>query len=149
MTLLAACASHKAAKVGAAGTVLTGRPLPSGLMSARRACSLVLTRPRGSYAGIKQVHLVLTTYAKGEPLESRGDYSAGTPAQTLVWVVEVHAKAINMAFSVPPGVHPPIATDYAVVMNAKTGRITDSSIGRDWPLPMGRVGTLISLSARC
>ncbi len=145
--LLAACGSHKVTATG--GTTGVGESLPVGVMSAHRACSLVLKRPRGTFVGIKQVHLVLTTYAKGEPVESHGDYSAGTPPQTLVWVVEVHAKAIHVAFSVPPGTRPILTTDYSVVMNAKTGLISDSGLGRDWPLPLWRVGTMISLAGRC
>jgi hypothetical protein len=49
----------------------------------------------GFFTGPERVHLVLTSYAKGEPVESQGDISSGMPPQTLVWVVEVHAKAIH------------------------------------------------------
>jgi hypothetical protein len=147
--LLAACGqSPRGANDQARGVAYMAKPLPRGVMSALRACALVLKRPaKGTFVGVKQVHLVLTTYAKGEPLESQGDYSAGPP-RALVWVVEVHAKAIHVDYSVPSG-HPKPGTDYSVVMNAKTGRISDLGIGNGWPLPMWKVGTMIALSARC
>jgi hypothetical protein len=70
--------------------------LPTGVMSAARACRQVVDRAsRGFFIRVERVHLVLTTYAKGEPVESQGDISSGMPHRTLVWVVEVHAKAIN------------------------------------------------------
>jgi hypothetical protein len=122
-------------------------------MSAAQACHLVVNRP-GFYTGIEQVHLVLTTYAKGEPVESEGDTSSGMPPQTLVWVVEVHAKAIHWNHSessMPSGVkaknYP--NTDYSVVMNARTGLGSDAGECRCWPLPLGTVGTLVSLPPSC
>jgi hypothetical protein len=81
------------------------------------------------------------------------------PDDTLVWVVEVHAKAINWNHSEPlvtiPHGHPtttttpPPDTDYSVVMNAQTGRGTDSGECRCWPLPLSKVGTVVSLPAEC
>jgi hypothetical protein len=47
------------------------------------------------------VHLVLTTYAKGEPIQSQGDISHGMPPRALAWIVEVHASAIHWNHSVP------------------------------------------------
>src|SRR5260221_13740129 len=47
---------------------------PPRAMSAARACRLVVTRaPRGFFAHVERGHLVLTTYAKGQPVESHGD----------------------------------------------------------------------------
>jgi hypothetical protein len=60
-------------------------PLPAGVMSARHACELVVGRSNtGFFTDVEQVHLVLTTYAKGEPVESKGDISSGMATQTWV-----------------------------------------------------------------
>jgi hypothetical protein len=76
--------------------------LPPGVMPATQACRLVTGRePRGFFTHIEQVHLVLTTYAKGEPIESQGDISTGMAPRTLVWVVEVHARTIHWDHSAP------------------------------------------------
>ena len=126
--------------------------LPHGVMSAGDACRLVLPRHHGTFfQGIERVHLVLTTYARGEPVESGGDISYGMPPDTLVWVVEVHAKRINWNHSVPFGYKPPKKpyTDFSVVMNARTGVGTDSGECRCWPLPLGTLGDLISLPPNC
>ncbi len=123
-----------------------------GVMLAAQACRLVVGRaPRGFFTHIERVHLVLTTYAKGEPIESRGDISSGMPPGTLVWVVEVHAKAISWNHSRPAGYVPPAqpGTDYSVVMNARTGQVSDSGECRCWPLPLSQAGPVISLPARC
>jgi hypothetical protein len=121
-------------------------------MSAVDACRLVVGgRPGTFFQGIERVHLVLTTYARGEPVESGGDISYGVPPHTLVWVVEVHAKRINWNHSVPSGYKPPKKpyTDFSVVMNARTGVGTDSGECRCWPLPLRKVGDLISLPPNC
>jgi hypothetical protein len=126
--------------------------LPHGVMSAVHACRLVLGQhQRTFFEGIERVHLVLTTYATGEPVESGGDISYGMPRHTLVWVVEVHAKTINWNHSVPSGYKPPHKpyTDFSVVMNARTGVGTDSGECRCWPLPLRKVGDLISLPPNC
>jgi hypothetical protein len=70
---------------------------------------------------------------------------------TFVWVVEVHAKAVNWNHSVPPGYKPPKEpnTDFSVVMNARTGVSTDMGECRCWPLPLSTVGNLISLPPNC
>ena len=108
------------------------------------------TSARGGLRGVEQVHLVLTTYAKGEPAESGGDISTGMPPKTLVWVVDVHAKTVNIPYSHPPGYKQHLRPDaYSVVMNARTGLIADIGIGRGWPLPLWNVGTVISLPAQC
>jgi len=121
-------------------------------MSAARACKQVVDRAsRGFFIRVEQVHLVLTTYAMGEPTASGGDLSTGMPPRTLVWVVEVHAKAINWDHSVPPGYQPPARpdTDFSVVMNARTGLVTDSGECSCWPLPLSKVGTVVSLPPKC
>jgi hypothetical protein len=95
----------------------------------------------GILTGPEQVHLVLTSYAEGEPVESQGDISFGMPPQTLVWVVEVHAKAIHWNHSVPSGYKPPAQpdTDYSVVLNARTGYASDQGECACWPLPLSKV----------
>jgi hypothetical protein len=136
--------------------------LPPGVMSATRACKLLTGRePRGFFTHIEQVHLVLTTYAKGEPIQSQGDLSTGMAPPTLVWVVEVHARAIHWNHSAPaaPALAPstataqahaaPAYTDYSVVMNARTGYASDAGECNCWPLPLWQAGTLISLPAGC
>lgn len=126
--------------------------LPRGVMSAAQACGLVVEKAGpGFFTGPEQVHLVLTTYAKGEPVESQGDISSGMPPQTLVWVVEVHAKAINSDYSHPPGYKPPAQpdTDYSVVLNAWTGYVSDQGECTCWPLPLSTVGTVVSLPPKC
>ena len=133
-----------------AGT--TADSLPRGVMSAAQACRLVVGRAgRGFFTDPEQVHLVLTSYAKGEPAESQGDISSGMPAQTLVWVVEVHAKAVNWDHSTPAGYHSsgPPDTDFSVVMNAKTGYSSDQGECRCWPLPLSKVGAVVSLPPEC
>jgi hypothetical protein len=144
--LLSACGQSQAATNAHASS------LPPGVMSAAQACRLTVGKAgSGFFTDPEQVHLVLTTYAKGEPVESQGDISGGMPAQTLVWVVEVHAKAINWDHSVPPGYKAPAQpdTDYSVVMNAKTGESSDQGECTCWPLPLSTVGTLVSLSPKC
>jgi hypothetical protein len=163
MTLLSACRSGSATvnTVPPAHGTSTTSSLPAGVMTAQQACHIVVgNRPSGFYTDVEQVHLVLTTYAKGEPVESEGDISHGMPPDTLVWVVEVHAKAINWNHSEPsvtiPHGHqttsttaPQPDTDYSVVMNAQTGRGTDSGECRCWPLPLSSVGTVVSLPPDC
>lgn len=130
----------------------TTTSLPPGVLSPTRACRLVLTRhPPKFFTRVEQVHLVLTTYARGEPLESQGDLSKGMAPTTLVWVVEVHAKAVNWEHSVPPGYTPPKLpyTDFSVVMNARSGAVTDAGESRSWPLPLWKVGKLVRLPASC
>jgi hypothetical protein len=131
----------------------TGGPsLPSGVMSAVQACRQVVSKsPKGFFTGPQHVHLVLTTYAKGEPIQSQGDISSGFPARALVWIVEVHANAIHWSHSVPSGYQPPARpyTDFSVVMNARTGRISDEGECRCWPLPLSEAGTVVSLPPEC
>jgi hypothetical protein len=144
-------------------TATPASTLPSGVMPATQACRLVTGRePRGFFTHIEQVHLVLTSYAKGEPIESQGDISTGMAPRTLVWVVEVHARAIHWNHSAPASV--PVSapsqgaaparaalvyTDYSVVINARTGYGSDAGECNCWPLPLRQAGTLISLPAGC
>ena len=52
--------------------------LPRGVMPAAQACSRVIGQAGpGFLTGPEQVHLVLTTYAKGEPVESPGGTQGG------------------------------------------------------------------------
>ncbi len=132
--------------------VPTPTTLPPGVISAEQACRRVVDGPFASALhSVEQVHLVLTTYGKGVPVESQGDMSTGMPPDTLVWVVDVHAKKVDVIFSSPLGGSPPIlpGTEYSVVMNARTGVGTDSGTGDSWPLPLSTVGTLVSLPPTC
>jgi hypothetical protein len=144
------------------GSAATDGPLPPGVMSAARACRQVIDgRWRGRlFTGVEQVHLVLTTYAKGEPVASRGDISYGMPPRTLVWIVEVHAKTVKTDYftgpavpSVPSGPSSShssvLLTDYSAVMNARTGLVADSGACNCWPLPLSKVGTVVSLPPQC
>jgi hypothetical protein len=126
--------------------------LPRGVISAALACRLVVGKAGpGFFTGPEQVNLVLTSYAKGEPVESQGDTSSGMPPQTLVWVVEVHARAIHWDHSAPSNYKPPAQpdTDYSVVMNARTGYVSDQGECTCWPLPLSTVGTVVSLPPTC
>jgi hypothetical protein len=126
--------------------------LPPGVMPAAQACRLVAGKAnRGLFTSPERVHLVLTTYAKGEPVESQGDLSSGMPPRTLVWVVEVHAKAVHWDHSVPSGYKSPARpdTDYSVVLNARTGHVSDQGECTCWPLPLSTVGTVVSLPPQC
>ena len=159
--LLAACGQEPAPRNGGTAPSDAAATLPPGVMPAARACRLVVGRePRGFFTHVEQVHLVLTSYARGEPVESQGDISSGMPPRTLVWVVEVHAEAVNWDHSVPhaqPSPNGPAAsapppkppTDFSVVMNARTGWASDAGECNCWPLPLGRVGTVVSLPAGC
>ena len=129
----------------------TGSP-PRGVISAAQACRLVIGRAGpGSFTGLERVHLVLTTYAEGEPVQSQGDISTGMPPGTLVWVVEVHARAIHWNHSVPAGYQPPARpdTDYSVVMDARTGHVSDQGECTCWPLPLSKAGTVVSQPPEC
>ena len=125
---------------------------PRGVISAAQACRLVVGRASpGFFTGLERVHLVLTTYAKGEPVESQGDVSVGMPPATLVWVVEVHARTIHWNHGVPSGYKPPTrsGTDYSVVMDARTGSVSDQGECACWPLPLSKAGTMVSLPPEC
>jgi hypothetical protein len=129
-----------------------GGSLPAGVMSATQACKHVIGQgPKEFFTGPKRVHLVLTTYAKGEPIQSQGDISSGMPPEALVWVVEVHAKAIHWDHSVPAGYQAPARpyTDFSVVMNARTARLSDEGECRCWPLPLWKAGRVVSLPPEC
>jgi hypothetical protein len=138
---------------GPGATAARAGSLPPGVMSAVRACRQVVGRssPGLHFTGVQRVHLVLTRYAQGEPVESQGDISSGMPPRTRVWVVEVHARAIHWDHSVPPGYHAPARpdTDFSVVMNARTGFVSDLSECTCWPKPLSKAGTLVSLPPDC
>ncbi len=136
-----------------------------GVMSAARACALVVTDAApGLFTGPEGVHLVLTSYRRGEPVESGGDISFGMPPQTPVWVVEVHARAVHFNHSVPGGTKAAGGaggriggsgraekpdTDYSVVLNARTGAVSDDGVCDCWPLPLAKAGTVVSLPPTC
>jgi hypothetical protein len=144
MGLVSGCGQRPASTGGGA--------LPPGVMSAAQACRQVVGRaPRGFFTHAERVHLVLTTYTKGEVAESQGDVSGAMPPRTLVWVVEVHAKAIHWNHSVPYGYQAPARpdTDFSVVMNARTGQVSDQGECTCWPLPLAKVGTVVSLPPQC
>ena len=129
-----------------------GGSLPRGVISAAEACRLVIGKAGpGFFTGLERVHLVLTTYAKGESAESQGDISTGMPPRTLVWVVEVHAEAIHWDHSVPPGYQLPARpdTDYSVVMDARADHVSDAGECTCWPLPLSKAGTVVSLPPEC
>lgn len=129
-----------------------GGSLPRGVISATQACRLVIGKAGpGFFTGLERVHLVLTTYAKGESAESQGDISTGMSPRALVWVVEVHAEAIHWDHSVPPGYQLPARpdTDYSVVMDARAGRVSDAGECTCWPLPLSKAGTVVSLPPEC
>jgi hypothetical protein len=129
-----------------------GGSLPRGVISAAQACRLVIGKAGpGFFTGLERVHLVLTTYAKGESAESQGDISTGMSPRALVWVVEVHAEAIHWDHSVPPGYQLPARpdTDYSVVMDARAGHISDAGECTCWPLPLSKAGTVVSLPPEC
>jgi len=142
--LLSGCGQGPASQRGAS--------LPRGVISAAQACRLTIGKAGpGFFTGPERVHLVFTTYAKGEPVESQGDISTGMPPRTLVWVVEVHARAIHWDHSVPPGYQSPSRpdTDYSVVMDARTGRVSDAGECACWPLPLSKAGAVVSLPPEC
>jgi hypothetical protein len=129
-----------------------GGSLPRGVISAAEACRLVIGKAGpGFFTGLERVHLVLTTYAKGESAESQEDISTGMPPRTLVWVVEVHAEAIHWDHSVPPGYQLPARpdTDYSVVLDARAGHVSDAGECTCWPLPLSKAGTVVSLPPEC
>ena len=125
----------------------------AGMLTAAQACrKVVKAAGKGFFTGVQQVHLVYTTYGKGEPAESQGDISYTVPAGTAVWVVEVHAKAVHWDHSTPAGYTPPARpyTDYSVVMNARTGQVTDAGeCFSCWPLPLSTAGAVVSLPPQC
>ena len=134
-----------------ADATTTTVPLPVGVIPARKVCEdFTGHRSSGFFTDIKQVRLVLTTYARGLAVES-GAIKPESPPGDLVWVVEVHAKSINWNHSVPRGYKPPKlpADDYSVVMNAHTGVSTDRGECRCWPLPLEQLGPVVRFSSSC
>src|SRR5258708_24788701 len=98
LVLLSACGQRLAPAGGSSRSttaVSAGGALPPGVMPATRACKLVVQKPPGFFVPGAQGHLVLTTHAKGEPVEAKGDISYGMPPRTPAWVLEEPAHAIN------------------------------------------------------
>lgn len=129
-------------------------PPPGSVMSAAQACRQVTGRsiPGVSFSGVERVRLVLTRYDKDEPVESTRDVGTGIPPRTLVWVIEVHAQAIHWQLPYPlPHHHPPARpdTDFTVVMNARTAVMSDFGESDHWPLPLSKLGTVVSLPLGC
>ncbi len=95
---LAACSSTPTTGPQATDSTTTTSPLPPGDITAQDACRIIVTNRQqsGFFTDVEQVHLVLTTYAKGEPVKSERDISHGMLPDTLVWVVEVHAKGLQL-----------------------------------------------------
>lgn len=150
LAVLAVATGGCGSSASGTGAVADGSSLPAGVMSASQACKRVMQAVGRSLHGVEQVQLVLTTYAKGEPVESGGDISSGMPPGTRVWVVAIHAGKVNVDHTVPLGYKPHgAAHSYSVVMNARTGHVTDSSAGFRWPLPLWKAGRLIRLPSQC
>jgi hypothetical protein len=128
-------------------------PPPGSVMSAAQACRQLMakTAPGMSFSGVEQVRLVLTRYDRNQPVESTHDVGTAVPPRTLVWVIEVHAKAIHWLLPIsPPNHHPPARpTDFSVVMNARTAVLSDFGESNNWPLPLSKLGTVVNLPAQC
>ena len=120
---------------------------PGSVMSAAQACREVMRKviPGVSFSGAERVRLVLTRYAHN-PIESTREVgtSRQIPLRTLVWVIEVHAKAIHwqLAYRAPShtAAHPD--TDFSVVMNVRTAVMSDFGESSLWPLPLSKLGTV-------
>jgi hypothetical protein len=137
------------------GSFITEFVLPPGsVMSATQACRQVMKRaiPGVSFSGAERVRLVLTRYAHN-PIETTRIVGTALqiPLRTLVWVVEVHAKAIHWQLPFLPPTHRPTRpdTDFSVVMNARTAVMSDFGESNHWPLPLSELGTVTSLPPRC
>jgi hypothetical protein len=127
---------------------------PGSVMSAAQACRQVVGTPiqGASFSGVERVRLVLTRYAANQPLESTHDVGTAIPPRTLVWVIEVHAKAIHWRLPISLPNHQASArpdTDFSVVMNARTAVMSDFSESNHWPLPLSQLGTVVSLPPQC
>jgi hypothetical protein len=127
---------------------------PGSVMSAAQACRQVMRRtiPGVSFSGAERVRLVLTRYAHN-PIESTREQGTARqiPLRTLVWVIEVHAKAIHwqLAYRAPSHTAPHPDTDFSVVMNARTAVTSDFGESNHWPLPLSKLGTVVSLPPQC
>ena len=127
---------------------------PGSVMTAAQACRQVMRRtiPGVSFSGVKRVRLVLTRYAHN-PIESTREVGTALQIQlrTLVWVIEVHAKAIHWQLAHPAPSHTATRpdTDFSVVMNARTAVMSDFGESNQWPLPLSKLGTVVSLPPQC
>jgi hypothetical protein len=136
------------------GSFLAQLVLPPGsVMSAAQACRQVMARaiPGVSFSGAERVRLVLTRYTHDNPIESTPNVGTAIPLRTLVWVIEVHAKAIHWQLPYTPPNHTPTRpdTDFSVVMNARTAVLSDFDESNHWPLPLSELGTVTSLPPQC
>jgi hypothetical protein len=123
--------------------------VPAGVTSAVDACREVVTASRpGFFTGIEAVHLVLTTLEKA--MEIGGD-SPGQNQNRLVWLTEVHSKAIHWNHSVPANYHQsgPLPTDFSAILDARTGRGLGAGECNCWPQPLWDIGEMISFPPDC
>jgi hypothetical protein len=109
---------------------------------------MIRTIPGVSFSGAERVRLVLTRYAR-KPIESTREVGTKrqVPLRTLVWVVEVHAKAIRWQLAYPLANN--ADTDFSVVMNARTAAMSDFGESNHWPLPLSKLGSVVSLPPGC
>jgi hypothetical protein len=129
-------------------------PPPGSVMTAAQACRRVMRKaiPGVSFSAARRVRLVVTRYAHN-PIESTREVGTARqiPLGTLVWVIEVHAKAVHWQLAYPPpsqtAAHPD--TDFSVVMNARTAIMSDFGESNHWPLPLSKLGTVVSLPPQC
>ena len=63
----------------------------------------------------------------------------------------VLSGAVTCQLLQPANYHAPKQpdTDFSVVMNARTGVLSDLGEGNHWPLPLSKVGTVVSLPPQC
>ena len=151
LLLLAGCRSTadvSSSKPGGSSTTTLPR-VPPGVISSVDACRGVVDASRpGFFTGAEAVHVVLTTLEKA--MQIGGD-SPGQDQDRLVWLVEVHAKAVNWNHSVPAHYHQsgPPPTDFSAILDARTGR----GLGRGecdcWPQPLGTIGEVIVFPPDC
>jgi hypothetical protein len=102
----------------------------------------------GFFTGVEAVHVVLTTLEKA--MQIGGD-SPGQNQNRLVWLVDVHAKAVHWNHSVPAGYHQSgsLPTDFSAILNASTGRGLGGGECNCWPQPLWTVGEMISFPPDC
>jgi len=107
--------------------------LPRGVMSAVEACHQVVGgNPPSMFEGVEQVHLVLTMYAKAEVATDESGANSMAP-NTLVWVVDVHAKAVNWNHSEPDGYEPPSSPTPTSGSSRTPGQGTPRTLARTAP----------------
>ena len=135
-------------KPGGSSTTTLPR-VPPGVISPVDACREVADTSRpGFFTDVEAVHVVLTTLEKA--MQIGGD-SPGQHQDRLVWLVEVHAKAVNWNHSVPANYHQsgPPSTDFSAILDARTGRGIGAGECDCWPQPLGTIGEMIAFPPRC